>query len=361
MKIGILGGGQLGRMLVLSGYPLGLEFRVFEPNPGAPAAAIAPTVVGSFTDTVALERFARDVDVVTYELEHLPHEAVAAVAAHRPVFPPPRALEVGQDRLREKETFRSLGITTPRYAPIRCAADVPTAVEHVGLPAIVKTTLLGYDGKGQRRIKSAAEGVTAWRDLGERTLIAEEFIPFEREVSIIAVRDRTGDIRFYPLVQNTHVHGILIRSDAPAPERAPELQREAEELCRRLLIELNYVGVLTIEFFVRDGHLVANEMAPRVHNSGHWTIEGATTSQFENHIRAVADLPLGSTEVSDAWTLFNLIGGDPALRSLASIPGAHPHLYGKTSRPGRKIGHVTVPRREAPSVALAIANDLGEV
>jgi len=358
MRIGILGGGQLGRMLVLAGAPLGLEFRIFEPTKDSPAAGVAQTTEASFTDRTALQNFAREVDVVTYELEHLPVEAAEVIAELKPVFPPPRALACGQDRLREKEMFRTLGIPTPRYAAIRGEGDVATALHQLGGPAVLKTTHLGYDGKGQARVKSVDDGAVAWRELGGQPLIAEEFIAFEREVSIVAVRSRDGAVRAYPLVHNEHAHGILIRSDAPAPNISTELQREAEDYCGRVLSELSYVGILTIEFFVKDGRLVANEMAPRVHNSGHWTIEGAVTSQFENHVRAVAGLPLGSTAVHGEWSMFNLIGGTPAVAALMGIEGAHLHLYGKTSRPGRKIGHVTVPQSQAQTVASLVKNEL---
>lgn len=358
MKIGILGGGQLGRMMILAGYPLGLDFRVFEPTTGSPTTSLAPTTHAPFDDEAALDRFTTEVDVVTYELEHLPLQAVRFVAERKPVFPPPRALEIGQDRLLEKGLFRSLGIPTPRCAPIVAPDDVAQALEVTGLPAVLKTTQLGYDGKGQRIAHSHEEGRSAFAALGARALIAEELIRFDREVSVIGVRSRTGEERFYPLAQNRHERGILIRSDAPAPDLTPALQQEAEEYCRRVMREVDYVGVLTIEFFVRDGHLVANEMAPRVHNSGHWTIEGATCSQFENHLRAVIGLPLGSTGVGDEWTMFNLVGGEPSVNALCSLLGAHLHLYGKSSKPGRKIGHVTVRRRDATSVERHVKNVL---
>jgi len=358
MKIGILGGGQLGRMLALAGRPLGLEFGVYEPSPNPPSAPAAPTTMGSFDDESALEAFITDCDVVTYELEHLPLRAVELVAAKKPVYPPPLALAVGQDRLREKELFQTLGIPTPRFAPIRSSGDLSAALSHVGLPAVLKTVQLGYDGKGQRIVRTLEDGIGAWSELGERTLIAEEFIPFEREVSVIAVRSAAGEVKFYPLVQNVHRRGILERSDAPAPDRTSTMQCEAEDFCSRILKSLDYVGILTIEFFVRSGHLVANEMAPRVHNSGHWTIEGAVCSQFENHIRAVSGLALGSTAVAEEWTMFNLIGGAPSEAQFASVPSAHVHLYGKVSKPGRKIGHVTALRRDAAAVEPLVQNIL---
>jgi 5-(carboxyamino)imidazole ribonucleotide synthase len=358
MKIGILGGGQLGRMLALSGYPLGLDFVFYEPTEGAPTSRIAPTIRGAFDETAMLARFAAEVDVVTYELEHLPLQAVECIEPTRPVYPPPQALAIGQNRIREKTFFQSLGVPTPRFAPITCSGDLAAALEQVGSPAVLKTTLQGYDGKGQRRVNSVHEATQAFVELGGNELIAEEFISFEREVSIVAVRSRAGETRFYPLVQNHHSSGILIRTEAPAPALTPALQLEAEDLCQRILNALDYVGVLTIEFFVRGGHLVANEMAPRVHNSGHWTIEGATTSQFENHLRAIAGLPLGTTTAREEWTMFNLIGGEPTPANFLDVPGAHLHLYGKSSKPGRKIGHVTVLRRDAAVVAKLIANEL---
>ncbi len=358
MKIGILGGGQLGRMMVLAGYPLGLDFRIFEPVAGSPTAPLAATTNSPFDDETALARFIDEVDVITYELEHLPLKTVRFVGDRKPTYPPPRALEVGQDRLLEKGLFRTLGIPTPRFAPVPAIDGIAEALAETGVPAVLKTTQLGYDGKGQKVVHSLAEGVEAFKILGDRPLIAEELVRFTREVSILGVRSRSGEERFYPLVQNRHERGILIRSDAPAPELTPALQEEAEEYCRRVMRELAYVGVLTIEFFVRDGHLVANEMAPRVHNSGHWTIEGAVCSQFENHLRAVAGLPLGSTGVTEEWAMFNLVGGDPAVGALCSVPGAHLHLYGKSSKPGRKIGHVTVRRRDATAVEGLVKNTL---
>jgi 5-(carboxyamino)imidazole ribonucleotide synthase len=268
-------------------------------------------------------------------------------------------LEVAQDRLKEKALFRKLGVATAEFAPIHNLKSLDAAVAAIGLPAVLKTTRFGYDGKGQWTLRTAADidklkneiadafvksprtnGVQASHD--SAPFIFERFISFTRELSLLGVRARNADIVFYPLVQNRHHGGILRLSVAPAPSLAPGLQREAEDITRRILIELDYGGVLAIEFFEYQGRLVANEMAPRVHNSGHWTIEGAVTSQFENHLRAVLDLPLGSTKVYGFAAMLNLIGETPASADVLAIPGAHLHLYGKSPRPGRKLGHITL-------------------
>jgi 5-(carboxyamino)imidazole ribonucleotide synthase len=323
--VGCIGGGQLGRMLALAGAPLGIRMRFLDPAPDACAGHVGELVVGADDDEAALARLAAGADVVTYEFENVPVEAARSVGA----VPGARALELGQDRLVEKELFRRLGIET---APFGSLADT-------GLPALVKSRRLGYDGKGQRVVE-ATEPVA-----GDE--LAESIVRFDRELSIVAVRGRDGDTRFYPVAENEHRGGILAVSRAPARD-AP--QREAEELATGLLQELEYVGVLAVELFDVGGRLLANEFAPRVHNSGHWTIDGSETSQFENHLRAVLGLPLGSTSARGESVMVNLVGGVPSLERLLAVPGAHVHLYGKRARPGRKLGHVTLV--DAPAAAV---------
>lgn len=342
MRVGILGGGQLGRMLALAGVPLGVRCWVLDPSPEAPARAVATHICADYRDRSALEQLAQAVDVITYEFENVPVESAQALAQRVLVYPPPRALEIAQDRLSEKTFFQSLGIPTPRFVRVDTLEDLGNAVEQLGLPALLKTRRGGYDGKGQYLMRSFDDIERAWNTLGGVPLIVEEYIRFERELSILSVRARTGEIRYYPLVENSHREGILRRSLAPAPHLSSALQERAERYARAILEALQYVGVLALELFERQGELLANEMAPRVHNSGHWTIEGAVTSQFESHLRAILGWPLGPTEVRGQCAMFNIIGEIPAIEALLQIPGAHVHLYGKSPRPGRKLGHVTL-------------------
>ena len=342
MTIGILGGGQLGYMLALAGYPLGLHFRFLDPSPEAPVGRIAHRVTADYIDEPALEKFAHGLQVVTYEFENVPVRAARFLSERVPVYPPAAALEEAQDRLREKRLFRRLGIPTTEFAEIAKREELDRAVDAVGLPAVLKTCRLGYDGKGQWLLRTREDVEKARADLPSVTLILEKFVPFSREVSILGVRSATGEIAFYPVVENHHRGGILRLSLAPAPGLSPILQQIAEEAGRKVLESLGYAGVLCIEFFEMDGKLLANEMAPRVHNSGHWTIEGAVTSQFENHLRAILGLPLGATSVSGYSAMANLIGELPESEPLLKVPNAHLHLYGKEPRPGRKLGHVTV-------------------
>jgi 5-(carboxyamino)imidazole ribonucleotide synthase len=358
VTIGILGGGQLGYMLALAGYPLGLRFRFLDPSPEAPVGRIAQRVTADFDDEAALERFASGLELATYEFENVPVAATRFLSERVPVFPPPAALEVAQDRLKEKALFRKLGIATTEFAPVHNLKSLDAAVAAISLPAVLKTSRFGYDGKGQWILRTAEDVAKLKNEIADTfakapnmngahsqdsaPFILERFISFARELSILGARARNGDIVFYPLVQNRHHGGILRLSIAPAPLLATGLQREAEDIARRILTELDYAGVLAIEFFEYQGRLVANEMAPRVHNSGHWTIEGAVTSQFENHLRAALDLPLGSTKVYGFAAMLNLIGETPDSAEVLAIPGAHLHLYGKSPRPGRKLGHVTL-------------------
>jgi 5-(carboxyamino)imidazole ribonucleotide synthase len=375
VKIGILGGGQLARMLALAGYPLGLEFRVLEPDQEAPAGPLAEQIAAPYDSPPDLERFAAGLAAVTYEFENVPVEAARLLEARAPVYPPPRALEVSQDRLEEKRCFQRLGIPTPPFAAVDTRADLDAAVGQIGLPAVLKTRRFGYDGKGQAVLRAPADIGPAWAALGGGPLILEGFVPFARELSVLAVRGRDGATVCYPLVENEHRTGILRRSVAPAPGLDPALQARAEQYARSVLDELGYVGLLAIELFLVDERpttndqrpgpaagdegrrtedegraptpspqwaLVANEMAPRVHNSGHWTIEGAETSQFENHLRAVAGLPLGSAAPRGHAAMLNLVGATPDPAELLALPGVHLHLYGKAPRPRRKLGHITL-------------------
>jgi 5-(carboxyamino)imidazole ribonucleotide synthase len=339
MIVGIVGGGQLGRMLCLAGIPLGLQFRVLDPAPDAATDPVADRVVGEFDDYSALADFVRGLDVVTYEFENVPIGTIRWLADRVPVFPPPAALAVAQDRLAEKQFFTRIGIPVPEFRPVDSRNDFDAAAANIGLPAVLKTRRFGYDGKGQRVLRTADDVNAAWQILGGRPLIVEQLVPFDRELSVLAMRGRDGRMACYPLVQNQHRDGILRCSVAPAPGVDGELQDRAETFVRSALVALDYVGILAIEFFEIGGRLLANEMAPRVHNSGHWTIEGAETGQFENHLRAILGWPLGSTTaIGHSW-MVNLIGTIP---NAAHVAGAHLHLYGKAPRPGRKLGHLTI-------------------
>lgn len=342
MKLGVLGGGQLGRMLALAAYPLDIRPRFYDSAADAPAGQLAPLTVGAFEDHGALAAFARGLDCVTYEFENVPVDAARALQAHLPVYPPPQALEAAQDRVTEKTFFNSVGIPTAPFASVNSLVELEAAAKSMGLPAVLKTRRLGYDGKGQAVLKDKAELASAFSQLGGKGLILEGFVKFDRELSIIAVRSRNGAFAAWPLVENHHREGILRLSLAPAPRLDPALQVLAEAHARRVLEKLDYVGVLAIEFFEVGGKLLANEMAPRVHNSGHWTIEGAQCSQFENHLRAVCGLPLGSTLPLGHCAMFNLIGDIPPSAGVLALSGVHMHLYGKQPRPGRKLGHITV-------------------
>lgn len=355
MTIGILGGGQLGYMLALAGYPLGLRFRFLDPSPEAPVGRIAQRVTADFDDEAALEKFAAGLELVTYEFENVPVSATRFLGERVPVFPPPAALEIAQDRLQEKALFVKLEIATTEFAPVHNLVALDAAIAKIRLPAVLKTCRLGYDGKGQWLLRSAADVAKLKTEIAGAAssngaagshetapFILERFISFTRELSILGVRARNGEIAFYPLVENRHHGGILRLSIAPAPALDGALQLQAEDIARKVLESLDYAGVLAIEFFECEGRLLANEMAPRVHNSGHWSIEGAITSQFENHLRAILDFPLGSTKANGFAAMLNLIGETPETAEILAIPAAHLHLYGKSARPGRKLGHVTL-------------------
>jgi 5-(carboxyamino)imidazole ribonucleotide synthase len=345
MRIGIIGAGQLGQMLALAGYPFALRFLFLDASADAPGAQVGPIITGAFDDPASLERLAADTDVVTYEFENVPVSALQAVAKTRPCNPPVEALRVSQDRLLEKELFGRLGIPTPPFRAVDSLADLRAAVAAIGLPAVLKTRRLGYDGRGQRYLRKPADVDAAWEAIGGVPLILEGFVDFDREVSIIGARSTRGETRCYPLCGNTHREGILRVTLAPATNA--RLQKAAERHLRRVMDHFGYAGVLTIEFFVQRGRLVANEMAPRVHNSGHWTIEGAVTSQFENHLRAILGMPLGDTKPVGHAAMVNFIGTMPERDRVLALPGVHHHDYGKSPRAGRKLGHATIVARTA--------------
>jgi len=372
VTIGILGGGQLGYMLALAGYPLGLHFRFLDPSPEAPVGRIATRITAPFNDDSALKKFAAGLELVTYEFENVPVETARFLAERVPVLPPPAALEAAQDRLNEKRLFQKLGIAIAEFAEVADREALDDAVKQIGLPAILKTCRMGYDGKGQWILRSAEDVSRARNELPEANtpenasdaemaphtpFVLERLVPFTRELSVLAVRGRTGETAVYPLVENHHRGGILRLSLAPAPQLERTVQQAAEDAARRVLDALHYVGVLAIEFFEHEGRLLANEMAPRVHNSGHWTIEAAVTSQFENHLRAVVGLPLGSTNAIGCSAMLNLIGDVPDPAEVLAVRDAHLHLYGKSPRPGRKLGHVTL-RASSPE---QLASRLGEL
>ena len=359
--VGILGGGQLARMMALAGAPLGLRFLVLDSAADACAGQFAPMVVGDYTDQAALAEFASRVDVATFDFENVPAESARWLTERVPVFPIPRALAVAQDRLAEKTLFRELDIPVPPFAAIATREELDAAVAEIGVPCIVKTRRLGYDGKGQFRIKSAADIGPAWQALGAQAasvgLIVEAFVPFEREISVIAVRGRDGEFRAWPLTENWHVDGVLSASLAPARVDA-DLSDTALSYARRLAEALDYVGVFALELFCRDGVLLANELAPRVHNSGHWTIEGSETSQFQNHLRAVLGVPLGSTRMIGHACMLNWIGAMPDPAPVLDQAGGHWHDYGKQPRDGRKVGHATL-RADTPQELVTALGDVG--
>jgi 5-(carboxyamino)imidazole ribonucleotide synthase len=326
-----------------------MRVRVFDPAPDACAGQVAEHVEAKFTNAEAIVRFAAGLDVVTFEWENVPSVAASYLAGRLPFFPSIAALETAQDRLDEKALFASAGVETAPYRTVDSRDGLRQGVSAIGLPAVLKTRRDGYDGKGQYVLREAADEERAWQALGGPPLILEGFVAFERELSIVGVRGRRGDVRFYPLVENHHRDSILRLTLAPAPDIPPQRQREAEAILLEVMEELEYIGVLAIELFDHQGRLLANEMAPRVHNSGHWSMDGAVTGQFENHMRAISGLPLGSTEAIGVSAMVNLIGTLPRSEDVLAIEGAHLHLYGKEPRPERKLGHVNVvaPDREA--------------
>jgi 5-(carboxyamino)imidazole ribonucleotide synthase len=343
--IGIVGGGQLGRMLALAAAPLGYKVHIFAPDADCCAAEVsAAFTCAAYDDRAALAAFARAIDVATFEFENVNAAPLSIVAEHVPFWPPISALEIGQDRVAEKSFAADLGARTADWAAVSSRDDLDAAMAKVGTPAILKTVRFGYDGKGQARLKSAADADAAWAALRGYPAILEAMVSFKHEFSLLVARDQAGTIAFWDAPENIHRDGILDTSTIPADEIIRQQIPAARALGRRVAEKLAYVGVLAIEFFAGKDGPVFNEIAPRVHNSGHWTIEGAVTSQFENHIRAVVGLPLGSTaQTGSSVSMRNLIGDDVEdWPLLAADPGAHLHLYGKgEARPGRKMGHVT--------------------
>jgi 5-(carboxyamino)imidazole ribonucleotide synthase len=338
VRVGFLGGGQLARMMALAGIPLGIRSSFLDPASDACAGVAGDLIVDAYDAPAGLDRLAASADVVTFEFESVPAASAERLASRVAVHPPPRALDVAQDRLSEKWLFAQLGIETTGFVAIDSQGDLDAAAR----PGVLKTRRLGYDGKGQRVLAGAGDSEGAFDDLGGVPLLLEDLVDFDRELSAIAVRSRDGEVRCYPLVENHHAEGILRVTHAPAPGLTPELQALGERYVTAVLEELEYVGVLALELFQVGAQLLANEMAPRVHNSGHWTIEGAETSQFENHVRAVCGLPLGGIAARGTSTMVNLVGGVPDAAAMLAIDGAHLHQYGKAPRPGRKVGHVTV-------------------
>ena len=339
-RIGILGGGQLGRMLGLAGIPLGLSFVFLDPAPDACAAATGELLQAGFSDTDAARDLAAMVDVATFDFENVPETTARVLLEICPLYPAPNALGASQDRVAENELLSGLGIQVPPYHRVSSRTDLLQGLDALGYPAVLKTRRLGYDGKGQAVLRDQEDLERAWQKLGDFELILESFVPFDLECSMVAVRALNGDTRVWPLIRNVHSNGILMLSLPGVFDRT--LQSKAAAKMRTLLEHFDYTGVLTMEFFLLDGELLVNEFAPRVHNSGHWTIDGASCSQFENHLRAVAGLPLGETEMKDCSIMFNWIGEMPDREKAMAIPGLHWHDYGKSPRPGRKIGHATL-------------------
>jgi 5-(carboxyamino)imidazole ribonucleotide synthase len=345
--VGILGGGQLGRMLAMAAARLGLRCQVFSPEPDSPAFdVVLNATCAEYADVEALELFANDVDVITYEFENVPAAAAMILAARRPVLPDRKILETTQDRLAEKDFVKRLGIGTADYADVSSAVSLRAAIARIGLPAVIKTRRFGYDGKGQAIIREGDNPDRVWADLGTKSAILEAFIPFEREVSVIAARSASGHVECFDVTENEHRDHILKTSRAPA-DIPDALAAQARSIAETIANALNYVGVLAVEMFVVQGDggpsVLVNEIAPRVHNSGHWTLDGASISQFEQHIRAIAGWPLGKPVRHGPVTMTNLIGDDiNDYERWLTVPGASIHLYGKGSpRPGRKMGHVT--------------------
>jgi len=339
-RIGVLGGGQLGRMLGLAGLPLGFQFLFLDPAADACSGATGELLQAGFSDEDAARKLAARVDVATFDFENVPEATASALQEVCPLYPAPNALAAGQDRISENTLFTRLGIQVPDYHAVSSRTDLLEGLDKIGYPAVLKTRRLGYDGKGQAVLRDSEDLERAWQRLGESELILEAFVPFQAECSLVAVRGAGGEIRTWPLTRNVHSNGILKLSRPNGLDKA--LQVKAEEKVRALLEHFDYTGVITVEFFLFNGELLVNEFAPRVHNSGHWTIDGSTCSQFENHLRAITGMPLGETDMTGYSVMFNWIGEMPDKQQALAIPGLHWHDYGKEPRPGRKIGHATL-------------------
>ena len=339
-RIGVLGGGQLGRMLGLSGIPLGFRFVFLDPSADACAASTGELLCAGFDDESAARELGKRVELATFDFENVPDSAAAALEEVCPLYPASNALGASQDRIVEKSLLDGLGIAVPDFLAVSSRTDLLEAIDRLGYPAVLKTRRFGYDGKGQAVLRGQEDLERAWQALGESPLILEAFVPFDAECSLVSVRAGDGQIRHWPLTRNVHDRGILALSRPSVFSGG--LQAQAEAVMRQLMEHLEYVGVLTLEFFLLDGDLLVNEFAPRVHNSGHWTIDGAVCSQFENHLRAIGGLPLGETRMTEPALMFNWIGEMPDRSALLSVPGLHWHDYGKAPRPGRKVGHATL-------------------
>lgn len=348
MKLGIVGGGQLGRMMAQAALPLDIKTQFIDPAADACAQFAGDLIQAAYDAPEALKQLGTENDAITFEFENVAPEAVASLAKMKPAFPPAKALETARDRWSEKSLFQSLDIATPPLALVDDQASLESGVEEVGFPCVLKTRTMGYDGKGQKVLRSRADVPDTFAELGSVPMILEGFIEFEYEVSCIGVRSQDGQCVFYPLVKNEHTQGILYRSQ---PLLQSQLQQQAETAVQAVMEAIDYVGTMAFEFFVLGDDLIANEIAPRVHNSGHWTIEGSRCSQFENHVRAVLNLPLGSTETTGPVVMFNVIGKRPNVKELLQIPGVHWHDYGKAERAGRKIAHITVTAADAEQLA----------
>jgi 5-(carboxyamino)imidazole ribonucleotide synthase len=358
-RVGIVGAGQLGRMLALAGYPLGIRCVFLDRSASSPGAQVAPILTADLEDAAQLAALAACSDVVTFDWENISGKALAPLEKLTQIRPPRAALEVSQDRMAEKALFSKLRIPVAAHAAIDDRQQLIRAIRKLGAPGVLKTRRLGYDGKGQLVLRGPGQIDEAWAAIGGPGLIYEKFQEFSREVSIVGARSAAGHTVFYPLSANTHGGGILHYSIAPFAN--PGLERRARIYLKRVMNALAYVGVLTIEFFVVKGRLIANEMAPRVHNSGHWTIEGCVTSQFENHLRAICDLPLGSTRALGHTAMINYLGTMPDRERLLDIDGLAFHDYGKEPRPGRKLGHCTILKSRARERDLALADALKSI
>lgn len=367
MKLGLLGGGQLARMMALAGAPLGIRSVIVDPKADACAAPLGEFFAADYEDSQALKHLA-ECDRVTCDFENVPAAALAALESRTKVHPSPSALAIAQDRKDEKHCFEELGIETVAFRLVSSRPELAAAVEELGYPVVLKTRRLGYDGKGQAVLRDPEDLELAWRELGESALIAEQWIDFDFECAITAVRGESGEMRFWPVSRTWHRDGILqMAGSLPVPEW---LQARAETTLRSLAEHLHYVGCMTLELFVAGDRLLANEFAPRVHNSAHWTIEGSSCSQFENHLRAVAGWPLGETRARGVAMMFNFIGQLPDRSAWLQRPGLHWHDYCKAERPGRKVGHATLvastpdalkAQLEAARSALSLPDEVDEV
>jgi len=367
-QVGILGGGQLARMMALAGIPLGLQFRFLDPATDACAAHLGELIQAGFDDAKAVVALGLSVDVATYDFENVPAESASALLQHCPMHPGVLALQQCQDRLTEKSLLQYLDIPVPSFIAVASRPDLLAAAEQLGFPCVLKTRRFGYDGKGQAILRQPEDLERAWQKLGGQELILEAFVPFDAECSLVSVRNAGGEVRCWPLTRNVHADGVLMlshpvnNSGNNSGSMTAALQQQAEAVAQKLLEHFDYTGVMTVEFFVQHGQLLVNEIAPRVHNSGHWTIDGATTSQFENHLRAICELPLGSTAQIQPSLMFNWIGQLPERHQLLAIRGLHWHDYGKQARPGRKLGHATLTaasEQELQIASNALAEQLG--